>query len=138
MADGAGVLFSFAFFLSLVSGSLLTNAAADSPTTGPVRVSETEISEVFRQANAGNAEAQLELARRYEEGRGLKKDDSEAVNWFQKAGQQGNVAAERDLGVAYLNGRGITQDGKEGVRWIRKVAERGYAPAQCTMGILGD
>ena len=41
-----------------------------------------------------------------EQGRGVAKDDKEAVVWYKKAANQGNATAQSNLGVMSAAGRG--------------------------------
>ncbi|MEX4489508.1 sel1 repeat family protein [Haemophilus influenzae] len=91
-------------------------------------------------AEQGNADAQFNLGLMYEEGRGVKQDDFEAVKWFRKAAEQGDETAQFNLGVMYGKGRGVKQDDVEAMKWFRKAAEQGNAHAQALLGfsyILG-
>ena len=67
-------------------------------------------------------------------GRGVTKDEDEAVKWFRKAADQGDAAAQCNLGNMYAEGRGVTKDEAEAVKWFRKAAERGHSPAQFNLG----
>ena len=46
----------------------------------------------------------------YENGRGVTRDDGEALRWFRLAAEQGDADAQFNLGVMYENGRGVTRD----------------------------
>ena len=67
---------------------------------------------------------------RYQEGRGVAKDEPEAVWWFRKAADQGHIAAQVNLGEMYRHGRGVAEDEAEAVRWFRKAADQGDARGQ--------
>ncbi|WP_295454875.1 serine/threonine-protein kinase [uncultured Thiodictyon sp.] len=81
------------------------------------------------------ANAQNFLGTSYEEGRGVTRDDQEAVGWYRMAAEQGNVYGEYNLGRMYDSGRGLKKDGDEALRWFHKAAEQGYAQAESV--ILG-
>ena len=56
-------------------------------------------------AAKGDAEAQFNLGKNYEAGRGgLKKDYAEAARWYLKSAEQGNVYAQASLGILYHAG----------------------------------
>src|SRR4029077_6667255 len=63
-----------------------------------------------RPAEKGKAEAQDSLGTMYAEGRGVPKDDKEAVKWYRLAAAQGNAHAQTNLGGMYANGQGVPQD----------------------------
>ena len=54
-----------------------------------------------------NAQAQYNLGVMYDEGRGVRQDDAEAVRWYRQAAEQGYAAAQYNLGAMYANGRGV-------------------------------
>jgi uncharacterized protein len=80
-------------------------------------------------AEAGDAQAQFELGRAYEDGKGVPQDDARAVEWFRKSAEQGNAQAQNSLGVMYALGRGIPRDREESVRWYKKAARQGLTEA---------
>ncbi len=49
----------------------------------------------------GNAEAQNNLARAYERGHGLPRDDEKAAYWFSRAAEHGDPTAQFNLAVMY-------------------------------------
>ena len=52
------------------------------------------ITELRRQAEQGDAEAQIDLGLRYANGEGVPQDDAEAVRWFRLAAEQENADAQ--------------------------------------------
>jgi uncharacterized protein len=70
----------------------------------------------------------------YTLGRGVPKDEVEAVKWFRIAAKQGNAEAQSELGFAYQNGKGVHEDRVEAAKWFRLAAEQGNAKAQTTLG----
>ena len=81
------------------------------------------LDDLVNRAEAGDAEAQLQLGWAYEEGNGVAQDDQLASKWYKKAADQGNAKAENSLGIMYSNGRGLPLDKEEAVRWFTKAAE---------------
>lgn len=77
-----------------------------------------------KEAESGVADSQLGLARRYEEGKGTRKDDAEAAKWYRKAAEQDGkygMAAEF-LGKMYAEGRGVPQDFVLAYKWLNIAA----------------
>ena len=72
---------------------------------------------VRQAAEQGYAYAQNNLGVMYANGRGVPKDDAEAVRWFRLAAEQGDAAAQYNLGLMYANGEGVPKDDAEAVRW---------------------
>lgn len=61
-------------------------------------------------AEAGDYIAQYQLAVKYANGDGLKKDSAEAVKWYRKAAEQGLVQAQYNLAYMLLSGEGVAKD----------------------------
>lgn len=59
---------------------------------------EAEFSRWLAMAEAGDAEAQYQIASSYFTGVEIKKDMKAAAHWYEKAAQQGHVEAQYDLG----------------------------------------
>lgn len=70
-------------------------------------------------AEKGVAWAQFSLGHSYRNGKGVPKNDTEAVKWFRLAAAKGNAYAQSHLGVMYGNGKGVLQDYAEAVKWYR-------------------
>jgi TPR repeat protein len=102
----------------------------------PVQAQTPEIDEALARAEAGDAEAQRNLGVRYATGRGVSKDDAEAMRWFRLAADQGHASAQFDLGVRYVTGRGVSKDDAEAMRWYRLAADQGHADAQHDLGFM--
>ena len=74
-------------------------------------------------AERGDKVAQYELSRCYSNGKGVEKDDTQAVFWVRKSALQGHSRAQSVLGVHYYYGTGVEQDKKEAMYWFAR-AER--------------
>ena len=105
-------------------------------------------------AEQGSMTAQVSLAEMYAEGRGVVRDEMEAVRWRQSVPQappleelidpeiadlraraeQDDLAAQVSLGDIYDTGEGIAQDAGEAVRWYRRAAEQGDVAVQVKLG----
>jgi uncharacterized protein len=80
-----------------------------------------------QRAESGEAQAQFELGRAYEDGKGVPQDDALAIQWFRKSADKGNAQAQNSMGVMYALGRGVQGDKEEAVRWYKKSAKQGLA-----------
>ena len=96
-----------------------------------------------KDADLNDKSIQFYLGVMYMDGRGVPKDDSEAVKWYRKAveqyrksAEQGYARAQYNLGVMYANGRGVAKDESEAVKWYRKSAEQGNVGAQFYLGFM--
>ena len=90
----------------------------------------------LRAAQKGSSEAQFNLGAMYTKGLGVKRDQTEAFNWYRKAAEQGHAGAQFNLGLMYEKGQGVEQDYAQAVNWYRKAAEQGNAGAQCNLGVM--
>ena len=50
--------------------------------------------ELVKKAESGDAEAQCSLGWCYKHGKGVAKDEKEAVKWYTKAAEKGNASAQ--------------------------------------------
>lgn len=87
-------------------------------------------------AESGDRAAQFRLGTLYVEGRGVARDDAEAVNWFRRAAEQGDMMAQFNLGASYAEGAGVTRDDAEAAKWFRRAADQGMSFAQLNLGIM--
>jgi TPR repeat protein len=88
-------------------------------------------------AESGDARAQSTLGQiYYRGGRGVQRDDAQALKWLRLAAEQGNAVAEFNLGVMYAEGRAVPQNNTEAERWYRLAADQGNAPAEYNLGLL--
>ncbi len=85
--------------------------------------------ELIRQADAGDAESQNDLALLLlAQGR-----SKGAVYWFNLAASQNHADAMNWLGRCYVEGLGVDQDENLGVMWIAKAAALGHVISEAQM-----
>ena len=87
-----------------------------------------------RAADQGYAPAQSSLGLMYHEGRGVERDESQAIAWLRKAAEQGTWGAPFQLGLIYHSTENAVRDPGEAARWFRIDAERGHTRAQACLG----
>ena len=106
------------------------------PGVGFAASDEETVRLLQRDADQGNANAQVRLGYFYENGRGgLAKDDRKAARLYKLAVDQGNAAARNNLGVLYRDGGGgLTKDDREALRLFKLAADQGNAYAQQNLG----
>lgn len=76
-------------------------------------------------AEQGEADAQYNLGVMYDNGRGVKQDDFEAVKWYRKAAEQGTAQAQAQLGFAYILGKGVQFNKSLAKEWFGKACDNG-------------
>lgn len=93
--------------------------------------------ETLPKAEAGDAEAEFQVANMYESGDGAKKDPQQTLNWLIKAADQGHAKARYKLGWMYANGLTVRQDYFLAAKYYRLAATFNNDPeAQYRMGEL--
>lgn len=80
----------------------------------------------------GHARAQNSLGTMYEQGIGGVKSQTEAENWYLKAGEQNLTNAEFNLGLFYAKANKI----QKSISWYKKAAEKGLARAQINLAFM--
>jgi TPR repeat protein len=85
------------------------------------------IEQFLQRALAGDASAQYQVGVCYATGKGVQKDDTEAMQWYREAAEQGHAAAQYNVGSCYENGTGVLKDEIQAFQWYRKAADQGHA-----------
>lgn len=85
-------------------------------------------------AEYGFPDAQNRLGQMYDNGRGLSKNEAEAVKWYRKAAEQGYSSGQNNLAAMYYNGTGVPRDYMEALKWFLKAAAQGNATSQDWLG----
>ena len=76
------------------------------------------------------AVAQYNLGLMYANGRGVPKDDAEAVKWLRKAAEKGVDESQYNLGLMYANGRGVPKDDATAYQWYLLAVAQGNEEAR--------
>ena len=126
---------------ALVSGSAVAPVdpgSVDAPRPDPpdIDVMELPIAALRELAEAGDAEAQHEMAERYENGRGVGRDFGVAMSWYVQAAERGHVPAQLEVGRRYAAGRGVERNDEIAASWFRRAAEQGDPRAQFDLGVM--
>jgi eukaryotic-like serine/threonine-protein kinase len=96
------------------------------------------LDDIIAAANRGDATAQNALGVKYAAGEdGLPRDDTKAVEWYQKSAQQGFAKAETNLGDMYFYGRGgLAKSSDQALSWYLKAAQQDFPDAQYRLGFM--
>lgn len=81
------------------------------------------VSVLRKQAENGDAEAQLSLGVSYDKGEGVPQNYAEAAKWFRKAADQGDPYAQYDLGSMYEEGKGVSRSYEKAYIWFTLAAD---------------
>ena len=95
-----------------------------------------QVFQLMRDANAGKAVAQHELAVRYLFGRGLPPDTPKAVYWMMKAAQQDLPLAHYNIGIMHIQGIGVPWNPFEAFQHFQSAADEEIPEALFMMGVM--
>lgn len=103
--------------------------------------SADDLTELQQRAAGGDAKAQIELAIRYRDGKGIDKDDVEAMRWAHRAADAGNADAMDFVGFAYLRGAVIKRNPTIAFGYFKSAAndsaQAAFNLGQCYFGAQG-
>lgn len=95
-----------------------------------------EFKSALKRAQAGDAQAQLELAQMYMHGKGTKQSETEARKWCEKAAAKGLPVAQRIYGTMLRDAYGAeVRDIPKAREWLTKAAEQGDAQAKAELAV---
>ena len=102
---------------------------------------DVSMKELIAKAEEGHARAQLDLAFHYRDGKGVAKDDREAMRWAHRAADQGDAAAMDFVGWMFFVGRGVDRQPHIAAGYFKAAAGESAAGAwnlgQCYFGAQG-
>ena len=117
------------FTLLLASSVAVVQLAAQQ-----TKADQKPIGEVKAKAEAGDAESEVELGRRYDKGEGVVKDQRRPRSGFAKPPTESRRGAIQ-FRPRLLRTEGVAKDQAEAVKWYRKAAEQNLARAQYNLGV---
>jgi len=97
---------------------------------------DTNMQELQKKAEQGDAAAQTQLGVAYMKGTGVDVDREKGADLYRKAADQGYAFGQWNLAFAYMNGRGLQEDAKEAARYMQMAAEQGFPPAEYDLGMM--
>jgi TPR repeat protein len=119
------------FTLLLASSVAVVQLAAQR-----TKADQKPIEEVTANAQAGDAESEVELGLRYDKGEGVVKDHAEAAKWYRKAAEQNDADAQYNLAICYERGDGVAEDWVEAYKWLLLAARQGHEAPKEHMTLL--
>ena len=104
-------------------------------------LSADEITELQARAKGGDAKSQIDLAIRLRDGKGIAKDDAEAMQWAHKSADAGNADAMDFVGFAYLRGAVVKRNPAIAIAYFKTAAndsaQAAFNLGQCYFGAQG-
>jgi len=110
--------------------------ANDSQSTADIETDQQTFITLQTIAENGNATAQRMIASMYEQGDGVARDMSKAIEWYRKAAVLNDDVAQFYLGYLYYQAIGLKKDYKQAFVWFSKAAQQGNADFQYNLGNL--
>jgi TPR repeat protein len=99
--------------------------------------SSSEFKSAKKRAEAGEAQAQYEVAIMCLEGKATKQSDAEGVKWCRKAADQGFAPAERFYGMLLRDGgASLNRNMAQARVWLEKAANKGDVQAQTELASM--
>jgi TPR repeat protein len=81
-------------------------------------------------------DAMIELAREYERGKKVGKDNKKAFDWYLRAANRGVQSAEFRIGMAFFHGDLTTKDDQKALQFIERAADKDSGAAQYMAGLI--
>ena len=95
-----------------------------------------QIQEFENWANSNSVEANYLLGLMYYEGKGVRRDYSRAISYFDIAANAGYSPAQNMMGVCFEQGQGTSSDYDEAAQWYYKAAQQKSPLATKNLGML--
>ena len=104
-----------------------------------VSFSHAQTPSLRERADKGDADAQFNLGKMYEAGRGrYQKDYAEAARWYRASAEQGDAFAQASLGILYRFGKGVPQNYVQAYMWFQLAASQDTEGAEESIAEMHD
>jgi len=124
-----------------LSGGLLWGMLLATSLMTLTTLSADELTQLQSKAASGYAQSQISLAIRLRDGRGITKNDAEAMEWAHKAADAGNAEALDFVGFVYLRGAVVERGPEIAIAYFKAAADESPQAAfnlgQCYFGAQG-
>jgi TPR repeat protein len=70
------------------------------------------------------------------QGKGVRRDVTEALKWLRRAAAQWDADAQHALGIAYSLGQGVVKSQEQALLWHTRAAEQGHRGANKALEVL--
>jgi len=88
----------------------------------------------FLDNHNNHPEALVYLGKRYEQGNGVDKDETKAVELYELAAEQNHPKGMYRLGLCYQYGMGVERDMMKAIQFYKRAVDYGDGNACCTLG----
>ncbi len=104
---------------------------------GTWQMNENPINLLLKSAEQDYVPAQLSLAKLYQQGQKVPKNERAAFDWYVRAAKAGEPEAFYYIGLCFVYGQLNQPKNRDlGVEYLKQAAEAGYIPAQYTLASL--
>lgn len=90
----------------------------------------------LKAAQSGHGNAQFNIATLYWNGRGIEKNQAEAIRWWGEASKNGVLNATNNLAVCYRDGLGVEKDPVKAKGLFIEAATKNFADAQYNLAVM--
>ena len=87
------------------------------------------------QAQRGDAQASVNLALLYRDGKGVSQNMAESLKWSLAGAQAGNPEGQFDVGEALLEGKFLPRDVPAALAWLHQSAHQGNSMAMYALAV---
>jgi TPR repeat protein len=94
-----------------------------------------EIDELTTIASSGHIEAQYCLGVALHDGKGVERNPTKAIEWYEKAGEKGHYASQYWLCLMYKDGIGAKVSSLEARYWCQRAGNSGNPEGMYAMGL---
>lgn len=88
------------------------------------------------QAKSGDAQASVNLALLYRDGKGVSQNMAESLKWSMVGAQAGNPEGQFDVGDALLEGKFLPRDVPAALAWLHQSAHQGNSMAMYALAVV--
>ncbi len=100
-------------------------------------LAEEQAQDLLLRAQAGDVEAQMEMAQRYLEGKGVPRSEQQVNWWLRQAADGGYLLAQLALANRYMHGMGIEVSESDALYWYREASKLGSGEAKYHVAMMG-
>lgn len=79
----------------------------------------------LQEAESGNVDVQMALARMFARGDGIKEDYAKSFEWYIKAAEAGSARSQIEVGDIYAKGKGVERNLQKALEWYTRAADAG-------------
>ncbi len=115
-------------FASLLGFSLLIIQPVFADSSDWVQVQRFK--QVLKEAQEGKLQSMYEVGRKYERGRGTRRNMQKAAEWYNKAANASHAPSMARLGILYVEGNGVKRDLGKAVELLTRASAQNVASAQ--------